>query len=64
MFIGASNSKVFLFFTIVALLVRWGLPLALIGTLEGKVTSLSTMEANFGSLFTSGWSYICDQYER
>jgi hypothetical protein len=28
------------------------------------VTSLSTMEANFGSLFTGGWSYIRDQYRR
>jgi hypothetical protein len=28
------------------------------------VTFLSTMEANFGSLFTGGWSYICDQYKR
>jgi hypothetical protein len=28
------------------------------------VTSLSTMEANFGSLFTRGWSYIRDQYRR
>jgi hypothetical protein len=38
--------------------------LASIGTLEGKVTSLSTMEANFDSLFTRGWSYIHDQYKR
>jgi hypothetical protein len=28
------------------------------------VTSLSTMEANFGSLFAGGWSYIRDQYRR
>ena len=53
-----------LFFTIIAFLVRWGPSLVSIGTLEGKVTSLSTMEANFGSLFTGGWSYIRDQYRR
>jgi hypothetical protein len=64
MLIGASNSKVSLFFTIVAFLVRWGLSLVSIGTLDGKVTSLSTMEANFGSLFTQYWSYIHDQYRR
>jgi hypothetical protein len=64
MWIGARISKVSLFFTIVAFLVRWGLSLVSIGTLEGKVTSLSTMEANFGSLFTGGWSYIHDQYKR
>jgi hypothetical protein len=28
------------------------------------VTSLSTMEANIGSLLTGGWSYIHDQYRR
>jgi hypothetical protein len=28
------------------------------------VTFLSTMEANFGSLFARGWSYIRDQYRR
>jgi hypothetical protein len=28
------------------------------------VTFLSTMEANFGSLFTGGWRYIRDQYKR
>jgi fumarate reductase subunit D len=28
------------------------------------VTSLSTMEANFGSLFAASWSYIRDQYRR
>jgi hypothetical protein len=28
------------------------------------VTSLSTMEAKFGSLFTGCWSYIRDQYRR
>jgi hypothetical protein len=64
MWIGACISKVSLFFTIVAFLVRWGLSLASIRTLEGKVTSLSTMEANFGSLFTRGWSYIRDHYRR
>jgi hypothetical protein len=53
-----------LFFTIVAFLVWWGLSLVLIETLEGKVTSMSIMEANFGSLFTGGWSYIRDQYRR
>jgi hypothetical protein len=53
-----------LFFTIVPFLVLWGLSLASIKTLEGKVTFLSTMEANFGSLFTGGWSYIHDQYRR
>jgi hypothetical protein len=53
-----------LFFTIVAFLVRWGMSLASIKTLEGKVTSLSTMEANFDNLFTGGWSYISDQYRR
>jgi hypothetical protein len=62
--IGARISKVSLFFIIVAFLVRWGLSLASIGTLEGKVTCLSTVEANFGSLFTRGWSYIRDQYRR
>ena len=51
-------------FTIVAFLVRWGLSLASIKTFDGKVTFLSTMEANFGSLFTRGWSYIRDQYRR
>jgi hypothetical protein len=35
-----------------------------IGTLEGKVTTLATMEANFGSLFAGGWSYIRDQCRR
>jgi hypothetical protein len=60
MWIGASNNKVSLFFTIVAFLVWWGLSLASIRTLEGKVTSLSTMETNFGSLFTRGWSYSRD----
>jgi hypothetical protein len=64
MWIGACISKVSLLFTIIAFLVRWGLSLASIETLEGKVTSLSTMEANFGSLFTGGWSYIHDQYRR
>jgi hypothetical protein len=28
------------------------------------VTSLFTMEANFGSLFTGGWSYIRDRYRK
>jgi hypothetical protein len=32
--------------------------------IEGKVTSLSTMEANFGCLFAGGWSYIRDLYRR
>jgi hypothetical protein len=64
MWIGARISKVSLFFTIVTFLIRWGLSLASIRTLEGKVTSLSTMEANFGSLFAGGWSYIRDQYRR
>jgi hypothetical protein len=64
MWIGARISKVSLFFTIVVFLVRWGLSLVSIGTLEGKVTSLSTMEANFSSLFTGDWSYIRDQYRR
>jgi hypothetical protein len=64
MWIGASISKVSLFFIIVAFLVRWDLSLASLKTLEDKVTSLSTMEANFGSLFTRGWSYIHDQYRR
>jgi hypothetical protein len=32
--------------------------LALIGALEGKVATLSTLEANFGSLFVGGWSCI------
>jgi hypothetical protein len=62
--IGAHISKVSLFFTIVAFLACWGLSLASIGTLEGKITSLSTMEAYFGSLFTGGWSYIRNQYRR
>jgi hypothetical protein len=62
--IGARISKVSLFFIIVAFLVRWGLSLASIGILEGKVTSLSTMEANFDNLFTRCWSYIHDQYKR
>jgi hypothetical protein len=62
--IGAHSSKVSLFFIIVPFLVRWGLSLASIKTLEGKVTFLSTMEANFGSLFTGGWGYIRDQYRR
>jgi hypothetical protein len=53
-----------LFFTIVAFLVRRGLSLASIGILEGKVTSLTTIEANFGGLFTGGWSYIHDRYRR
>jgi hypothetical protein len=60
MWIEACLSKVSLLFTIVAFLVQWGMSLAMIRTLEGKVTSLSTMEANFGSLFTRGWSYIRD----
>jgi hypothetical protein len=64
MWIGARISKVSLFFIIVAFLIRWGLSLATIRILEGKVTSLSTMEANFDNLFTRGWSYICDQYRR
>jgi hypothetical protein len=62
--IGASNSKVSLFFTIVAFLVRWGLSLASIRILEGNLTSLSTIDANFDNLFTGGWSYIHDQYKR
>jgi hypothetical protein len=53
-----------IFFIIVAFLVRWGLSLASIGTLEGKVTTLDTMEANFGSLFAGGWSCIRDQCRR
>jgi hypothetical protein len=28
------------------------------------VTTLATMEANFGSLFAGGWSCICDQCRR
>jgi hypothetical protein len=62
--IRASNSKVSIFFIIVAFLVRWGLSLASIGTLEGKVTTLDTMEANFGSLFAGGWNCIRDQCRR
>jgi hypothetical protein len=64
MWIGACSSKVSLFFTIVPFLVRWGLSLASIKTFDGKVTFLSTMEANFGSLFTRGWGYIRDRYRR
>jgi hypothetical protein len=64
MWIGACSSKVSLFFTIVPFLVRWGLSSASIKTFDGKVTFLSTMEANFGSLFTRGWGYIRDQYRR
>jgi hypothetical protein len=60
MWIGERNSKVSLFFTILAFLVLWGLSLVSIGTLEGKVTTLATMEANFGNLFTGGWSCIHD----
>jgi hypothetical protein len=64
MWIGTINNKVSLFFVIVAFLVRWGLSLASIGTLEGKVTTLATIKANFGSLFTGGWSCIHDQCKR
>jgi hypothetical protein len=53
-----------IFFTIVAFLVWWVLSLATIRTLEGKATTLATMEANFGSLFAGGWSYIRDQCRR
>jgi hypothetical protein len=38
--------------------------MASIGTLEGKVTTLATMEANFGILFAEGWSCICDLCRR
>jgi hypothetical protein len=64
MWIRASKSKVPLYFIIVAFLARWGPSLASIGTLEGKVTMVSTMEANFGSLFIGGWSCIRDQCRR
>jgi hypothetical protein len=53
-----------IFYTIVTFLVQWGLSLASIGALESKVTFLSTKEANFGSLFTGGQSYIHDQHRR
>jgi hypothetical protein len=59
--IGASNSKVTSLSTIVAFPLSWSLSLASIGTLEDKVTTLATMEANFDSLFTGGWSCIYDQ---
>jgi hypothetical protein len=35
--------------------------MVLIGTLEGKVTTLATMEENFGILFAGGCSCIRDQ---
>jgi hypothetical protein len=40
----------------------WSPLLALIGALEGKVTSLSTIEANLDKLGLRGWRWICGPY--
>jgi hypothetical protein len=54
LWIGADVSKVTHLSTVVAFLVWWDLLLASIGTLEGKMTTLSRMEENFGSLVIGG----------